>query len=79
MSWSISGSGKKAEAASRVKEQAAAITYLTGAANELKDKAAAFAIAAAESIPDDQSVSISLYGSGTPNSQEVTVSVRAQS
>jgi hypothetical protein len=70
-----------AEAASRLKEQAAAITYLTGAENELKDKAVELAQAAIAANPDEGDVSVSLYGSATTTAkgtvQTLSLSIRA--
>lgn len=81
MSWSLSCGGQKAYAASRLKEQAASITYLTGAENDLKDKAVEFAQSAIAANPDQAALSVSLSGSATTTDkgtvQTVSVGIRA--
>jgi hypothetical protein len=62
MSWSLSGSGKKAQAAERVSEQAAALTYLTGLEAELKDKAVELTLKAIDGADEKANISVSLYG-----------------
>lgn len=80
MSWSLSASGKKEQAASRVQEQAAAITFLTGTEAELKDQAVALALTTIEACSADTSISVSMYGSasfkdGEQIKQSISVSV----